>query len=180
MDPIHVEEPATSEPTPPVQMPEKDAIVARVTDDAALVAHEAVPAAPSPAELVNVAKDGADGGLIGIALAVVAVLGGGAAWKFYGQSSKQRTELAREQAAQAHELAMAELNARMNAPTTSPPPCVAAHASLEARISAVEAKASRMTSLDLPDDFDADVLIARVEKLEKAVKAKPKPAGRKP
>ena len=83
MDPIHVEEPATSEPTPPVQMPEKDAIVARVTDDAALVAHEAVPAAPSPAELVNVAKDGADGGLIGIALAVVAVLGGGAAWKFY-------------------------------------------------------------------------------------------------
>lgn len=179
MDPIHVEEPATSEPTAPVQTPEKDAIVARVTDDAAIVAHEAVTAAPSPAELVNAAKDGADGGLIGIALAVVAVLGGGAAWRFYGQSSKQKTELAREQAAQAHELAMAELNARMNAPTSSHPQCVAAHASIEARLAAVEAKTTRLASLDFPDDFDADVLIARVEKLEKAAKTRAKPAGRK-
>jgi hypothetical protein len=37
-----------------------------------------------------------------------------------------------------------------------------------------------MTSIDFPDDFDAELLIARVEKLEKAVKAKPKPAGKKP
>jgi hypothetical protein len=35
-----------------------------------------------------------------------------------------------------------------------------------------------MTLPDFPDDFDADVLTARVEKLEKAAKAKP--AARKP
>lgn len=182
MEPIHVEEPAASEPAPqPVATPEKDAIVSRVTDDAALIAHEAQAAAPSPEQLMQVAQGAEQGGVIGVVLAAVAVLGGGAAWKFYSQSSQQKAELATKQAEQAHELAMAELNAKMQAPTTSPPPCIAAHTSLEARLAAVEAKASRMTSIDLPDDFDADVLIARVEKLEKALKAsKPKPAGRKP
>ena len=89
-------------------------------------------------------------------------------------------EFFQNKADQAHELAMAELNAKMQIPTVSPPPCVAAHTSLEARIAAVEAKASRMTLPDFPDDFDAELLIARVEKLEKAAKKKPAPAGRKP
>lgn len=176
MDPIHVEEPVA----PPEQTPEKDAIVASVTDDALLMAHEAHAATPSPEEIVKIAQGAEDGGMVGVVLAVVAVLGGGAAWKFYSQSSKQKAELASKQAELAHELAMAEINAKAQGPTTSPPQCIAAHASLEARIAAVEAKASRMTSIDFPDDFDAELLIARVEKLEKAAKAKPKPAGRKP
>ena len=161
--------------TAPAQEPAKDAIVEQVSDDAGLVAHEAQ--APTPDEIVKIAQ-GADGGTVGVVLALVAVLGGGAAWKFYAQHSKQKAELANKQAEQAHELAMAELNAKMQVPTVSPPPCVAAHTSLEARIAAVEAKASRMTLPDFPDDFDAEVLIARIEKLEKAAKAKP--TGRKP
>ena len=179
MDPIHVEEPVV-DPAPPVQTPEKDAIVASVTDDAALIAHEAQAATPSPEELVKLAQGAEEGGMFGVVLAIVAVLGGGAGWKFYSQSSKQKADLATKQAELAHDLAMAELNAKMQAPTVSPPPCVAAHSTLEARIAAVEAKASRMTSIDFPDDFDAEILIARVEKLEKAAKAKPKPTGRKP
>jgi len=170
----------TVEGEPPAQEPAKDAIVEQVSDDAGLIAHEAQAATPSPEELVKLAQGAEEGGMLGVVLAVVAVLGGGAAWKFYSQSSKQKAELANKQAEQAHELAMAELNAKMQGPTTSPPQCVAAHTSLEARIAAVEAKASRMTSIDFPDDFDAELLIARVEKLEKAAKAKPKPAGRKP
>jgi hypothetical protein len=172
MDPIHVEEPVV-EPAPPVQTPEKDAIVATVTDDALVMAHEAQAATPSPEEIVTIAQGAQDGGMIGVVLALVAVLGGGAGWKFYSQSSKQKADLATKQAELAHELAMAELNAKMQTPTASPPPCVAAHTSLEARIAAVEAKASRMTLPDFPEDFDADVLIARIEKLEKAAKAKP-------
>jgi hypothetical protein len=175
MDPIHVEEPVAHE-APPAQTAEKDAIVASVTDDALVLAHEAQAAAPTPEQIVQVAQ-GADDGMIGVILAIVAVLGGGAGWKFYSQSSKQKADLAAKQAELAHELAMAELNAKMQAPTASPPPCVAAHTSLEARIAAVEAKASRMTSIDLPDDFDGDALIARIEKLEKAAKAK---TARKP
>jgi hypothetical protein len=179
MEPIHVEELVVDQ-APPVQTPEKDAIVASVTDDVALIAHEAQAATPSPEEIVTIAQGAQDGGMIGVVLALVAVLGGGAGWKFYSQSSKQKADLATKQAELAHDLAMAEINAKMQAPTVSPPPCVAAHTSLEARIAAVEAKASRMTSIDFPDDFDAELLIARVEKLEKAAKKKPAPAGRKP
>ena len=170
-----VEEPVAA---PPVQTPEKDAIVASVTDDALVMAHEAQAATPSPEEIVTIAQGAQDGGMIGVVLALVAVLGGGAGWKFYSQSSKQKSDLATKQAELAHDLAMAEINAKMQAPTVSPPPCVAAHTSLEARIAAVEAKASRMTLPDFPDDFDAELLIARIEKLEKATKAKP--TGRKP
>jgi hypothetical protein len=177
MDPIHVEEPVV-DPAPPVQTPEKDAIVASVTDDALVMAHEAQAATPTPEEIVTIAQGAQDGGMIGVVLALVAVLGGGAGWKFYSQSSKQKADLAAKQAELAHELAMAELNAKVQVPTASPPPCVAAHTSLEARIAAVEAKASRMTLPDFPDDFDAELLIARIEKLEKAAKAKP--TGRKP
>jgi hypothetical protein len=175
MDPIHVEEPVAA---PPVQTPEKDAIVASVTDDALVMAHEAQAATPSPEEIITIAQGAQDGGMMGVVLALVAVLGGGAGWKFYSQSSKQKADLATKQAELAHDLAMAELNAKVQVPTASPPPCVAAHTSLEARIAAVEAKASRMTLPDFPDDFDAELLIARIEKLEKAAKAKP--TGRKP
>jgi len=170
----------TVEEKPPAQEPAKDAIVEQVSDDAGLIAHEAQAATPSPEEIVTIAQGAEEGGMLGVVLALVAVLGGGAGWKFYSQSSKQKADLATKQAELAHDLAMAELNAKMQAPTVSPPPCVAAHTSLEARIAAVEAKASRMTLPDFPDDFDAEMLIARVEKLEKAAKAKPKPAGRKP
>lgn len=170
----------TVEEKPPAQEPAKDAIVEQVSDDAGLIAHEAQAATPSPEEIVTIAQGAEEGGMIGVVLALVAVLGGGAGWKFYSQSSKQKAELANKQAEQAHELAMAELNAKVQVPTVSPPPCVAAHTSLEARIAAVEAKASRMTLPDFPDDFDAELLIARVEKLEKAAKKKPAPAGRKP
>jgi hypothetical protein len=175
MDPIHVEEPVAA---PPVQTPEKDAIVASVTDDALVMAHEAQAATPSPEEIITIAQGAQDGGMMGVVLALVAVLGGGAGWKFYSQSSKQKADLATKQAELAHDLAMAELNAKVQVPTASPPPCVAAHTSLEARIAAIEAKASRMTLPDFPDDFDAELLIARIEKLEKAAKAKP--TGRKP
>ena len=60
MDPIHVEEPAPAV-TAPEQTPEKDAVVASVTDDAALIAHEAQAATPSPEEIVTIAQGAQDG-----------------------------------------------------------------------------------------------------------------------
>lgn len=155
----------------PVQEPSKDAIVAQVTDDVELLAQEAQ--APTPAELLEVAH-GADDGMIGVVLALVAVLGGGAAWRFYSQHSKQKAALAEKQAEQAHELAMRRLDVEAQTANTSPPPCLAKHAEIEARLSAIESKSA---SLTLPAGFDADELSERVEKLEKA--NKPKPAPRK-
>lgn len=157
----------------PVHEPSKDAIVAQVTDDVELLAQEAQ--APTPAELLEVAQ-GADGGMIGVVLALVAVLGGGAAWRFYSQHSKQQAALAEKQAEQAHELAMRRLDVEAQHANASPPPCLAAHAQLEARLSAVESKSA---SLTLPAGFDADELSERIERLEKALKPKPAPR-RKP
>lgn len=165
-----VEEPVAESPT---QEPTKDAIVERVTDDAGLVAHEAQ--APTPAEILEVAQ-GADGGMVGVILAVVAVAGGGAAWRFYSQNSKQKAELAAKRDEQAHELAMRRLDVEANVANASPPPCLAKHAEIEARLSAIESKSA---SLTLPAGFDADELSERIEKLEKALKPKPAPR-RKP
>jgi len=141
---------------------------ARVTDDAPLAGHTV-----APAEVPALPPIPQDGSMVSVILAIVAVVGGGAAWKFYSQSSREKAEQRKLEAEQAHDLAMAELNAKMAQPTASPPPCIAAHTSLEARLSAVEAKTSR-ASVMLPDDFNAEELTTRIAKLEKASKAKPK------
>ena len=159
----------TVEDEAPAQEPAKDEIVAQVTDDAGLVAHEAQ--APTPAEILEVAQ-GADGGMVGVILAVIAVAGGGAAWKFYSQHSKQKAALAEKQAEQAHEIAMRRLDVEAQHANVSPPPCLAKHAEIEARISAIESKSA---SLALPAGFDADELNERIERLEKASKPKPAP-----
>jgi hypothetical protein len=161
------------EPTPvaesPAQEPAKDAIVAQVTDDAGLIAHEAQ--APTPDEIVKIAQ-GADGGTVGVVMALVAVLGGGAAWKFYSQHSKQRAEIEAKKVEQDYQLSMRRLDLEAQTANASPPPCLAKHAEIEARISAVESKSA---SLGLPAGFDADEMNERVEKLEKALKPKPAP-----
>jgi uncharacterized protein HemX len=154
---------------PPEQEPAKDAVVEQVSDDAGLVAHEAQ--APTPDEIVKIAQ-GADGGTVGVVLALVAVLGGGAAWRFYAQHSKQRAEIEAKKAEQAHDLAMRRLDLEAQNAHASPPPCLAKHAEIEARLSAFESKSA---SLALPAGFDADEMSERVEKLEKALKPKTAP-----
>lgn len=163
-----VEEPPDAVESP-TQEPAKDAIVAQVTDDAGLVAHEVQ--APTPAEILEVAK-GADDGMIGVVLALVAVLGGGTAWRFYAQHSKQKAEIAAKRDEQAHELAMRRLDVEASAASASPPPCLAKHAEIEARLSAIESKSA---SLSLPAGFDADEMSDRLDKIEKALKPKPAP-----
>jgi hypothetical protein len=160
------------EPTPvaesPAQEPAKDAIVAQVTDDAGLVAHEAQ--APTPDEIVKIAQ-GADGGTVGVVMALVAVLGGGAAWKFYSQHSKQRAEIEAKKVEQDYQLSMRRLDLEAQNANASPPPCLAKHAEIEARLSAVESKSA---SLGLPAGFDADEMSDRLDKIEKALKPAPR------
>jgi uncharacterized protein HemX len=153
---------------PPAQEPAKDAVVEQVSDDAGLVAHEAQ--APTPDEIVKIAQ-GADGGTVGVVLALVAVLGGGAAWRFYSQHSKQKAEIAAKRDEQAHELAMRRLDVEAQHANVSPPPCLAKHAEIEARISAIETKSA---SFGLPAGFDADEMSNRLDKIEKALKPAPR------
>jgi uncharacterized protein HemX len=158
----------TVEEEAPAQEPAKDAVVEQVSDDAGLVAHEAQ--APTPDEIVKIAQ-GADGGTVGVVLALVAVLGGGAAWRFYSQHSKQKAEIAAKRDEQAHELAMRRLDVEAQHANVSPPPCLAKHAEIEARISAIETKSA---SFGLPAGFDADEMSNRLDKIEKALKPAPR------
>lgn len=95
-----------------------------------------------------------------IILALVAVLGGGAAWKFYRQHSEQK-----------HEQRMQEMKMEAKAKGMegqSPGPCQTVHAQLKAE---VEEMKSRLDKVDkkmaLNADFDSDDLERKVRKLER-------------
>jgi predicted secreted Zn-dependent protease len=98
-----------------------------------------------------------------LALAVLLIVGGGAGWKFWQRMSEQRHEQAMAKLAIDREMAGLQ--------GAQPPPCQTATAKMQREIDALEkrlGKVERRASPALPADFDADDLIARVEKLEKA------------
>ena len=157
----------------PVTLPEEHA-VAQVQDDATLlpiptahaapVASELQPdAQPSAADLAKLAEGAGDNPMLALGLAVLAVVGGGSAWKLWTKRSEQ-----------AHELAMKRLEldaATMNG-TAQPPPCQAKQAEVEAKLAAMEARLGKVekASLGLPADFDADELTGRLGKVEAAIR----------
>ena len=128
------------------------------------------PAAPTPGDLGALAQQGG-GGMTGVILAIVAVVGGGAAWKFYSQRSEQQYELAKEK------MKMDAAAQGMNG--AQPPPCQAATTTLEqkiaalnTRIDAAEAKAEAASkkSSSFSADFDGEALERSVKRLQKQVK----------
>jgi hypothetical protein len=104
---------------------------------------------------------------LALGLAILAVAGGGAAWKFYSQRSKE-----------SHELKLKELEMKSQTPSQSPPPCILKHGELDAKVAALEAQvekvAAKAKASSLPAGFDPDDIEERIEKLEKAAAAKKK------
>jgi len=157
MDPAALPAPA---PETPVAVPE--APVVAPTPAPEPVAQTLVPDPTTAAsEIQGLVGAAGDNSALALGLAVVAVAGGGAAWKFYSQQTKQ-----------SHELKMKELELKSQTPSQSPPPCILKHGELDARLAAVEAKADAAAksakSAGLPAGFDADEIEERIEKLEKA------------
>lgn len=143
--------------------------VAPVPQEASIVQ----PAAPFDLNAL-VSATGGNGG-IAIVLALVAVVGGTAAWKFWTKISEQK----HEQAMRRMEL-QAEAN---NKPQQQHPQCVTAHSAFESRIAAVESRiaaaesrvsAVQETTSTSLGDFDLDDLEGRIKRLEKQAKAKPR------
>lgn len=161
MDPAALPAPA---PEAPVAAPEAPAAAPAPAPEP--VAQTLVPD-PTTAASELQGLVGAAGGdsTLALGLAAIAVLGGGAAWKFYSQQTKQ-----------SHELKMKELELKSQTPSQSPPPCILKHGELEAKLAAVEAKADAAAksakSAGLPAGFDADEIEERIEKLEKLAKKK--------
>lgn len=147
--PATAAEPSTA-PTPPL----------------AVEAHTTEPApAPTAADLAEISKATGGDSTLTIVLALVAVVGGGAAWKFYSKFSEQKHEQAMKQL---------DLEAKIKGVgAAQPPPCQAANAKLEAdiadlkaRLAGVEKKAATIGA-----DFDAEDIERQVKKLTKTVKA---------
>lgn len=123
------------------------------------------------AEVKSLIPAGGDANMVTVALAVVGVAGGGAAWKFYQSHSKNK-----------HEEAMKKLDIeqqRSEKQDDQHQQCNASRIALEAKVAALEAKIEKMpssgSSFDL-GDFDPEELEERLKKLEAALKP---PKGKK-
>ena len=157
----------------PAPLPEEHAVT-QVQDDATLLPIPAAHAAPTAHELqaeaqpdaealAKIAGEAGDNPMLALGLAVLAVVGGGSAWKLWTKRSEQ-----------SHELAMKRLEleaATMNG-TAQPPPCQVKQAEVDAKLAALEARIAKAekTSLALPEEFDADELVGRLSKVEAALK----------
>jgi len=164
-------EPVTQPPAPaPVApvVPELPAVPAPAT----LTATVEQPAAPTPADLTKIAESTGGNPMLTIALAAIAVLGGGAAWKHWQKVSEQKHEQAMEDkrlAAQAQGLGNAQpipcqTVAKVQAEAITK--LTEAVAAYDARITAVEKKSRSVSA-----DFDGDDVSERLEKAEREIKA---------
>ena len=144
--------------------------VAPVAQAPETTASTAVPAAPFDINAIV----GATGGnsSVAIILALLAVVGGTAAWKFWQKLSEQK-----------HEQAMKKMELQADANSgkgPQHPQCISANATLDAKLSALDAKISsldsKLESLSTKESsfsasFDPDELEDRIKKLEKKLKA---------
>ena len=97
-----------------------------------------------------------DNGGLAVILSLIAVVGGGAAWKFYSQSSSQK-----------HELEMAKLEKGQSDHAA----CEAKRMELAGRIDALERKFTGAIDLDAPSTTDLEKKIKNLERRLREVKS---------
>ena len=148
---------------PPQEAPQAAPIVVAAPQPVQTVETVGEPSA-APFDINAILTSTGGGGGVAIILAILAVVGGGAGWKFYQKFAEQK-----------HEQAMKKLEIEAKAQGLNgaqPPPCQAANAAIEAKLSALEGKLvsiEKKTS-SFSADFDSEDLEKRVIKLEKKVK----------
>jgi hypothetical protein len=153
-----------TEHTSPPEKPQEAAPITAAQEQATekLKAVTEMPASAA-AELSGIVGQDVSG--MQVVMAVVAVAGGGAAWKFYNQHSKRK-----------HEENMARIERERGQEDDKHASCKAERATLEAKLLAVESrlaevekKAKSGGGLEL-GGFDPDEFEARCEKLEKQLR----------
>ncbi len=115
--------------------------------------------APTADNLGDLAQKVDDPVLV-VTLAIIALLGVGL-WKHLGKVADQKAAIDMKRLE-------IEADSVKRSPKAQPPPCQAANAALEAKLSALEARLGKVesSSLALPAGFDAEELDERVRKLE--------------
>ena len=131
------------------------------TTDDTLTAHEVQPVGVTPESLNTVTQQAGGDSNLSMLLAILAVVGGGAAWKFYTQYSEQKHE---------QKMKQLELDAKTaGLAGASPPPCQTAQAEMKAEIQALKTKVSGTSAL--LEDVDLDLYARKIKKLDKRIKA---------
>jgi uncharacterized protein HemX len=136
-----------------------------VSEDHAREAATTAADATSANDLATLAKTTGGDNTLTIALALLAVVGGAAGWKFWTQLSAQR-----------HEQAMERLKMERDAAGlggAQPPPCAAKQAEMDARMADLSARldAAMKKTATLSADFDGEDLERQVKRLSKTVKS---------
>lgn len=117
----------------------------------------------TPDSLAQLANNGPTDPTLTLLLALLAVVGGGAAWKFYTQYSEQK---------HAQKMKQLELDAKAKGLSgAQPPPCQAANVKLETEINALKGRLDKVDQkMSLNADFDADLLERKVKKMDRRLK----------
>jgi hypothetical protein len=111
-------------------------------------------------EFSTLAQSTGGDSMLTILLALIAVVGGGAAWKFYRQHSEQKHE---------QKMAQMKMNAKAQGMSgAQPPPCQVANAKLEAEVKQIKSRLGAIDNkMSLNADFDGDFIERKVKKLER-------------
>ena len=126
-----------------------------------LTAHEVQPSAVTPESLTNITQQAGGDSNLAMLLAILAVVGGGAAWKFYSQFAEQKHE---------QKMKQMEIDAKIQGLGAAvPPPCQAENVKLEAEIKALKTKVNGTAAL--LEDVDLDLYDRKFKKLDKRLKA---------
>lgn len=142
-------------------------------------AHETQMDAPSIAtnEIAQLVQS-AGGGAIGLAAALIAVVGGTAAFKLWTKISEQKHEQSMKK------LEIEQANAGLSG--AQPPPCQAAHQALVAEIKGIQAKVAELegrtgkvekSTAGINPSVDVDDLEDRVKVIEKSLRRKAPASG---
>lgn len=126
--------------------------------------YELQPASPiTPESLGQLSESNPSDPTLTLLLALLAVVGGGAAWKFYTQYSEQKHD---------QKMKQMEIDAKMQGlQGAQPPPCQAANVKLETEIKEIKARLGKIDQkMSLNADFDGDLLTRKFKKLERRVK----------
>jgi len=127
-------------------------------------AHEIQPSSSVSTEsLGQLATNTQGDSTLTLLLAILAVVGGGAAWKFYTQYSEQKHD---------QKMKQMEIDAKMQGlGGAQPPPCQAAKVKLEAELTELKARVDKVDQkMSLNADFDGDLLERKVKKMERRLK----------
>jgi hypothetical protein len=126
---------------------------------------QAIDPPDAPPDLIGIAKATGGDSMLTIVLAVLAVVGGAAGWKFWNKLSEQK-----------HEQKMKEMDLdakKAGLGAGQPPPCAAKQIETDAKLAEVTTRLAALEkkSASLSADFDGEDIERQVKKLQKTVKS---------